>query len=329
MIRFPVLAIGLMILTDRCHGQADIHQIRAELGVGWAKLQEIDESNKSYAVEKNQHSLQDEKVVENRSVVQVRMNMKAGLYLSEMAGKNEQKGVYAHNQYYSFSVVKNDSTVDWKLSAYAKAAPGGSSLDRNILNEANLGYFYPLSSHHGTMLIDLLAQPDFVIERSERLQNGHVKIVYRRTTPIPGTKDSDKSRGWLILDPARYWSILESNEEDQSAPSKPSTRKRSFAEHPQLVLICTSVVETFDGGDRTLRFVNYSADPIPEQLFRLPHYGLPEAVDAPPLPQPKSRRYLWILLGSAGAILLAMLFWRLSRRRSIRTIPKTYPVLGK
>lgn len=161
---------------------------------------------------------------------------------------------------------------------------------------------------------------------------GYVRVTF---TNVPETTPVSNDRvkgGWVVLDPARYWVIVESEVElDLGEKSKVEGfdkyavvneyHKESSGGHP---ILAKSLMtgkfwkkgKLWQEAEYHSTFESRERPSIPESEFTLSAYGLPEPHGARPK---KTRWYLWLGGGAIACLALAVGVRLLRRRRAAAT----------
>jgi hypothetical protein len=315
----PVFSVGPAAAQEIKSRDELIGQLRQ----GWEQLRKWDEANKQFVVKKEQQNPGGPVL---RSIVHVRMNMGQGCRSSEnQPVGTENVAIYSRNAAYAFLIYRDKSksgdAAGWKLSSYDPTPLPANTVDLNILNSANLPFFYPLSRFDDRLLPDILSDANFNVEGFSIADRGRYRVVYTYKLRFPLDKKMLTRKGSLVVDPELSWAVVEDSYEFEGRAGR-STIKREIERGPNAGrgLLCRSIQEDFSDGGRTLTFADYSFEESPEELFRLSHYDLPEPIDAPPLKH-RTTRVWWIVGGAIVCLALAIMFVHLARRMRQRANP--------
>jgi hypothetical protein len=181
-----------------------------------------------------------------------------------------------------------------------------------------VGAHFVITGISNTYFPDVVGDADFSLQSAAPLTLDGEELVRIEFTARPkewSTKARPKGtgwlplrKGWIVFDPERYWVIRECHVELQNSPQGGSTGsmhgKFEYKEGRKGFPIVKRTVRKWDGGYQyTQEFDLTERDDVPESDFTLSAYGLPEP---PEVQQPRARSWLYLWVGLAGMICLAL-----------------------
>jgi len=255
-----------------------------------------------------------------------KQNCKIFINQEEFPGSIGQ--VHGFNTKYRFTLTRKSAEGGWVLQS---------------LQQGNMGYtpkewaewLTPLRAHiflwSGIELPLLIKQPTFRVVHAYVVREGDANLVaidFDNTHAIDSAPDCLIQSGSLLLDPDRFWTLrrcllhhkysdvgdltlkIEYVAKDPSA-KYPIPKRMSAIHVPKDPKAEKSIV------DHVWEFdLREAARPPADTEFTLSAFGLPEPVGVT-WEKPRSRTWIWLLVGAVSAALLAFVFRRLKRRHGM------------
>ncbi|VTR91073.1 unnamed protein product [Gemmata massiliana] len=228
---------------------------------------------------------------------------------------SEDKAVL--NDDYMFAIRKNRPESPWTLTKFSRS---NRETDFWQVVGGRRTALHPLTADNiSELLTDILNNPTFQISSVKTRPDGLVDVVcYVKTGddkhPVThsGTLTLSPNHGYVIVGYDRVLTFTGGQYREQctrvlSDPSEPlrcRSLKFTFTD------VKTGEVRQRDQFD----FTDVSAEPVPDDQFFLPAYGIPEPGDVDALPVPVY--YTWKFWTGIGAVcfVLMLVFRRLARR---------------
>ena len=232
--------------------------------------------------------------------------------------------VFARSPRYAFVLNKgrssSESQVDWAISKYYDESTAAEVriMEFKIAGSQGVGVLHPLSSSSSDEIAtQMFGHPGVSIQPGVPLLNGLASAEYSRPKWV----------GTIVTDPHHSHVIMSCNSSIEG--SNNSSLRNNFTRHiasedPEIVdrlRQCKQITsinwDTKDNKERInlrLDFRDYSYGEIPEEIFYLSHYGLPEPIGKGSMPS-SVPRYVWFLAAAGVFVTLAVGFRFLARRR--------------
>jgi hypothetical protein len=257
-----------------------------------------------------QDSAQVNKVVFNEEFKQ-RGSSKVFLFMVNQQTRKYADG-WGKNDDYGFELGKKGDE-DWTLRHTDVAMSQGGAIPflKNMSEDFAISYS-PYALPFKGALLDLAKRSGFHVTSSENLRSprGETRKVWFRVFPDDTTGQRiPEGKGWVILDPASYWRILEIEIPFDGRKCK-ETAKYSYEivdnNYPLIKRVESKIVYS-QGRAPTLGTVTFEIEKrvASADEFRLPYFGLPEPI----LPNRSwwRRTYVWLSVAAiicVGAVLL-------------------------
>jgi len=234
--------------------------------------------------------------------------------------KNGEHFALAANDRYAFSIVRPKSLPEYTIT-WLEPTGSDPTADARIQSEKSRAMNWVVGTWRflGKSVSEWLESPDFKITQAEWIDiegQRRARIGFEHRVDLIRPGHYSLADGYLICDPARHWALCEYGYTFLNAQGHPVTRKTFTLTHGEL----------FDGFpiasqiDSTLEWLGRPDDngygvttisvidrDIPEDVFHLSHYGLPE----PNLGRFPSWRVLtWGGIGFICLLIALWLFWR-------------------
>jgi len=289
-------------------------------------LAEFPDACQRYSVKFRSYQCECENIVKNlakgtihsKQKTQSRQNGRHGLFIVTPDPPSEESTeARVVNSRYVF-VLRKKPGKDWVLHDLHLVADGvPPSINYMGLDEMARGPYFV-----GTMwLPDAIKQPEFVI-RDATAQNENGRNLIRITYEFKKPTETHTHSGFLVFDPERYWLITENEHKQATAKNALITRsKYEITQEGDLPLVTratTTQTSTLTPGQSSkstsiCRFTREAAD---EMEFTLTAFGLPEPYGVEW--KRRTPRYIWILVGAGGFVLLAAGLYWLARRQGAK-----------
>lgn len=216
------------------------------------------------------------------------------------------------NESYQFQIRNDGSTKPYVLTKYAPIKPGevldiGSPHCRCAITELS-------------RLLKGIDSKDQHVLKALRWDEARRLLFFRMeyNASLPPKVTTVDMEAWL--DQANHWRTVEIG---FKAPQLHQRASRSYGPPIDGFSFLSAIDETVvpQGGNKEPAFRVRSALTVRKTTlspadFRLSAFGLPEPVDAPPVP--RSPTYLWLILAAAACVGLAVGFRYLARRQRVR-----------
>lgn len=254
----------------------------------------------------------------SKSHVEFKRNQHCALVLSQsLLEGNTQGDVVAFNSYYGFELKRTTSESSWVL--------GDLKIGKIRVGAKGWEKFPALNvciSTQSCEFAELIQLPNFQVVHAQAMKRDglDVCLIHFKCVDMEGD---------LILDPARFWTLRESNISDKS--SKEEIVAKQVVEIidpaakypiPKHWLFNKRITDPKNGKSEsrvTREFNLREANPPPEDdEFTLSAFGLPEPKGTQ-APEHSSRTWLWLLGAAVVAVALAILFAWLKRRHAFKS----------
>jgi len=260
--------------------------------------------------------------IQSKDKTQSRQTGRCGLYIiTPDATSKDPTEARVVNSRYVFVLRRNQGQDDWVLHDLYDVASGlPPSIYYFGLDDSVRGYT-PFWIGPMIWVPDAITQPEFVIRDAVELnENGRrfVRISYDFNKP----NQPKNQTGYFVLDPERFWLVTE-QEYTVSTSKSALTTKCKYEYHqvgdlPLLARMTTIKTSPFFPDHRSVtttsfRFTREAAD---EMEFTLTAFGLPEPYGVEW--KRRTPRYIWILVGAGGFVLLAAGLYWLARRQGAK-----------
>jgi len=234
--------------------------------------------------------------------------------LVEVEGKLE----IVNNQY-NASMSKKKEEANWSLISYDRSTDADRTDRRQIV--------LPWTVCGNVDLWEWLSDPRVTVTRTDKVSESVLRVHFdfRATAGKPGTPtDNIFGKGTIDFDEARYHSIVGYRMNRQSKFSEWSEMgEYVYADGervPLLKKITISIPESRSAKFGTRKSqevrtfeIEYNTA-VPEEIFWLSHYGLPEPLGV--TPPRKTSRSVWFIVGAGVFAIFAVVFRTLAKRRA-------------
>ncbi len=245
----------------------------------------------------------------------------------EMGARDGVEFVMARNRHYAFHIKRGPELKKYSLQFLERVGvdPAVDTLidekaTRSIVTTRSLAW-----SMFGKRLWEWVDSPDFKIKAASEIQSGgetFVRIDFEHLVDAVRPGRLCLSSAYLICDPAADWALREF-EASFVNPVKgvAVTRQRGSLDYgepderlsfpiPKTVSLSTTWIDDVKSIDRTVAQLEVISTDVPEEVFYLSHYGLPE----PNFNQGWFGAWVWYLV--AGVVCLGVGRMVLRRRRA-------------
>lgn len=281
---------------------------REELFANWRALQRWDEAAKSYHATTTATAYGRRK---RTSVItyNVKMQPEHRLVIST---SGEGGSVFARSPRYGFLLARPDSRAQWSMRQFSMDLRNPEWI--KVEQSGGVWASFPLSVfNERVQLTQLVDDPAFKILRISRVNAGLDKVEF----------EYNKISGYLLTDRNHSSLVIESHFRhlDYQPVRMSELRRQLFAEPGKDgVPKCKSIqyvkrdtARNVTTEEISMQFTDYSFDAIPAEEYQLSHYGLPEPIGMEPTDNRSTIK--WLLLGATALVILAILLWRITRRR--------------
>ena len=242
--------------------------------------------------------------------------------------------VLARNSRYAFELTRPGGADEWRLRQYLdapSAEPAAQSLSPERLRK-NTSSTRSFETSDTTLLTDLFVSPGFKATSCgpSPADPALIRVTFEHSPPTQPRRVPTRTAGWYDLNPAAGWSVREAEETIVTGKDGIAVRSHLVSDFDQATgAVFTREVRSETRLTRSGQLINHHSTAakyrmwfdsgVPEREFSLTAYGLPE----PPGVEFKRRTptYVWLLLGAAGCIVLALVFRRLARRPAVPSAP--------
>jgi hypothetical protein len=271
------------------------------------------------------------KIVSDEKVtMDVKQNSACAFFIIDQLTEERKKfpiRIVGSNRKYSFVLKKKNAQSDWLLHRVVMDPAAQITDNRNTVRAE---IYYQISPqftfflNESTTLDEAINEKKLLSLKSAkkvvRSDHEYVEVAYDLYTTIE-TADGPHS-GVLLLDPARYWCIIEDTIEIK--PSEPKMRiivkntlrggPLPIIERSERTIVAVDAQKKIIGEKKTM--IEYDVNDVPnisDKLFTLSAFGLPEPKGV--VWQTPTAWYLWIALAALAAFGTAYVI-RAWRRRT-------------
>jgi hypothetical protein len=317
-------------------GQVDFAQVKGELAESLKRqLSKADQTQLDYEEEQfdelGQHRLVSKVRYRIRQTPQFHL-FEADVITPPPAdlkgiGPRSKSQVVARNSRYSFELERPGGQTDWRLKKLHDAKstePEPANLTREHLRPG-IWCIRPFTNRESIPLTELFDSPTVKLVSCVASPGDAalVRVTYEKNAPPTApNKPSTKITGWLDLDPAKGWGTRESDETVVYGDTTHTTHCQfDISRDKDGVILLNEIhyeVKLSRAGTpiahrtQTTKYKTWVEPNVPERDFSLTAYGLPEppgVTFARPTPT-----YIWLLVGAASCVVVAVIFRRLARR---------------
>lgn len=230
----------------------------------------------------------------------------------------ETIGIFSRSPHYAFIIVRLSPKEEWIMKHFTEDPLGVEG--REAEQKGRVSYplsFASVSYHDLHQLFTLSQKPEFKVTRIIS-RPGHLDRVEFTYYGISGYLLTDRDNASLVMESrTRIPAYVKGGDAYVAEMKRELFPERGRDNVPRCKSIRyvrriakTGVIDA----STTLDFSDYSDAPIPDEEFRLSHYGLPE----PHGMQVKKSIpfYVWLLLGAAVFFVLAIVLRRRANRSS-------------
>jgi hypothetical protein len=311
------LVAPLMLIVakpGRVSAQIAREQIE-EIQIGWRKLAAMDDSDKTYQLSSMEKANKDIQGIAKSYRVFVNSGGDHVFQTDHL--------VYAHSNLYDFAIVRNDPSVDWRMTMYWNKDETAASEAPSIGHKYTL--LHPLTAYGLREATSQFADdPEFSFTSLRPENESLVRVEFRRTIESREGKKGTVT-GYMILDPRRLWVVLTSTRRSTLAPGIEFEVHRELlpdaAGKPRCASYENIARESTTKNVKTMiryEFHDYSDGPIDPEVFRLTHYGLPEPISLRQAAHTPT--YIWLLVAAAGCGVIAFAFRRFAKGKPTASV---------